>query len=62
MADIAQDVERAAERAYCAYLESAHDFLPSVVHTWSQLHPVVRKAWIDAIAAVYAMPRGAHEA
>jgi hypothetical protein len=57
-----EDVERAAECAYCAYLESAHDFLPSVVQTWNQLHPVVRQAWIAAAAAIYTMASSGREA
>jgi hypothetical protein len=46
-------IERAAERAYCAFLESARNFLPPYVQSWSQLHPRVRGAWMDAISAIY---------
>lgn len=50
---IPNPVEIAAERAYCAFLESAKDFLPPYVQEWSHLHPRIRIAWIEAISAVY---------
>jgi hypothetical protein len=41
----------AAERCYEAFLKSMQAFLPPVVQGWSELHPRVRQAWIDAATA-----------
>jgi hypothetical protein len=43
--------ERAAERAYFAFVEAVREFSPPVVQTWNELHPRVRAAWIAAAEA-----------
>jgi len=48
----------AAERAYCAFIESAREFLPPQMQPWAQLAPQVRRAWMMAIAAACYRPSG----
>ena len=49
-------VELAAERAYCAFIESAREYLPSTVAPWHQVPAKVRTAWMAAVIAA-AEPR-----
>jgi len=50
-------VEAAAERAYCAFIESARAFLPSQIPEWGSVSPQVRGAWMAAVVAAAAPPR-----
>jgi hypothetical protein len=43
--------ERAAERAYSAFVEAVREFSPPVVQTWNELHPRVKAGWIAAAEA-----------
>jgi hypothetical protein len=48
------DNERAAQRAYEAFLEGIGELSPPGVQTWSSLHPRLRQCWIKAAAAARA--------
>ena len=50
-------VELAAERAYCAFIESAREYLPANVIPWASLSSHVRDAWMAAVVAA-AQPVG----
>ena len=43
--------ERAAERAYSAFVETIREFAPPIVQTWNELHLRVKAAWIAAAEA-----------
>jgi len=48
---LCEATERAAERAYSAFIDTVREFAPPIVQTWNELHPRVKAGWIAAAEA-----------